>query len=166
MPIYKGKKYPNTKEGKQAYLNALLKDRRKGKEQSVDVDIRKSKKGNLRLDRIAIDADDITSVGKSLYINNPFKKGKNLYTRETSKTYNKEKDKAEKKIITKVGDEGYRVKYKPASKIGVMKGYLRADKKIKKSRKKDAKDEKKKKKKNNSLLNALKRNLTKKKKGY
>lgn len=136
MPKYKGKKYSYTKKGKEAYMNALLKDKRKGKEQSVDVDIRKSKRGNAEYHRETIDADDVTSVSKNLYIDNPFKEGKNLYTRMTSKTYNRKKNKAEKKTITKVGDKGYKVKYKPTSKVGVMKDYVRTDKKIKKSWKK------------------------------
>ena len=154
------------KKKKEKYLKRL-KDKRRGKEQSVDTDIRDSKKGNVSLHRATIDADDITSVIRQLYIKNPLKKGKNLYTRRTTKTYNKEKDKAEKKIITKVGDKGYRVKYKPASKVGVMKDYLRTDKKIKKGWKtyEESLTKKKKKKKKYNLLNALKRNLTKKKKG-
>ncbi len=97
------------KKKKEKYLKRL-KAKRKGKEQSVDTDIRDSKKGNVSLHRATIDADDITSVIRQLYIKNPLKKGKNLYTRRTTKTYNKEKDKAEKKIITKVGDKGYKVK--------------------------------------------------------
>ena len=136
MPSYDGKKYPYTKKGREAYMSALLKAKRKGKEQSVDVDIRDSKKGNVSLHRTAIDADDITNVSRGVYIKNPFKKGKNLYTRETSKTYYKGKDKAEKRTTTKVGDKGYKVKYKPTSKVGVMKDYLKTNKRIKKSWKK------------------------------
>lgn len=137
MPKLNGKTYAYTKKGKEKYKKALakkIKDKRKGKEQSVDVDIRKSKKGNVELHRVAIDADDITNVSRGVYIKNPFKKDKNLYTRETSKTYNKKKNKAEKEIITKVGDKPYRVKYKRASKVGTMKDYLKTDKRIKRRR--------------------------------
>ena len=129
-------KYKKVKKKKKEKYLKRLKNKRKGKEQSVDVDIRDSKKGNVSLHRTAIDADDITNVSRGVYIKNPLKKGKNLYTRETSKTYHKGKDKAEKRTTTKVGDKGYKVKYKPTSKVGVMKDYLRTDKKIKKSWKK------------------------------
>tara|TARA_R110000824_G_scaffold175909_1_gene354686 strand:- start:135 stop:647 length:513 start_codon:yes stop_codon:yes gene_type:complete len=120
--------------------------------------------------------DDI-STDKEIRINNPFKKNKNLYTRRVIKSRNIDGS-PRKTTITKIGDKKRKTKRKSISESRLAKDYDKTKKRIEKSKKYTNtisykkggktyyKPIVKKRKKKYNLLNALKRNLTKKKKGY
>jgi len=116
------------------------------------------------------------STDKEIRINKPFKKNKNLYTRRVIKSRNIDGS-PRKTTITKIGDKKRKTKIKSISERRLAKDYDKTKKRIEKSKeytdtvsyKKDGKTYYKpvikKKKKKNNLLNSLKRNINKKKKG-
>jgi|TARA_R100000084_G_C4542108_1_gene96068 hypothetical protein len=128
----------------------------------------KDLKGNVIGDDVVTD--------KEIRINKPFKKNKNLYTRRVIKSRNIDGS-PRKTTITKIGDKKRKTKIKNISERRLVKDYDGTIRRIKGSKeftdtvsyKKDGKTYYKpvikKKKKKNNLLNYLKRNINKKKKG-
>ena len=114
---------------KNPYKEALKKKKKKRQ----DRDVRYFGK-NTRADRIAYDSDNVTQVYRNVRIENPFKKNKILYERETKKHLDKKSGKAWKSTYTKVGEKPGKLKGKTIAKEKVEKDCIKTDKRIKKLR--------------------------------